>query len=375
MVVFEPMEKKGHEQVVFSSDPVTGLKAIIAIHDTTLGPALGGCRMWNYKNESDALKDVLRLSRGMTYKAAVAGLGLGGGKAVIIGDSKTMKNEYLFRSFGRFVEGLGGRYITAEDVGTCMSDMEWVRKETKYVTGISRALGGGGDPSPVTALGTFTGMKACVKKVFGSDSLKDRKISIQGIGHVGTYLVELLHKEGAKLYISDIDEEKLKSVAKKYACEVVNNDNIYELEVDIFAPCAMGGIINDETIPKLKCAIIAGAANNQLEKEKKHGKALLDKGILYAPDYVINAGGIINIYNELQGYNHEKAMSQTENIYQILTEVLDYAEREGVPTPVASKIYAEERIKAVRSLKKTFIGEMQLNIEQSKDRSADSRRG
>ena len=375
MVVFEPMEKKGHEQVVFSSDPVTGLKAIIAIHDTTLGPALGGCRMWNYKNESDALKDVLRLSRGMTYKAAVAGLGLGGGKAVIIGDSKTMKNEYLFRSFGRFVEGLGGRYITAEDVGTCMSDMEWVRKETKYVTGISRALGGGGDPSPVTALGTFTGMKACVKKVFGSDSLKDRKISIQGIGHVGTYLVELLHKEGAKLYISDIDEEKLKSVAKKYACEVVNNDNIYELEVDIFAPCAMGGIINDTTIPKLKCAIIAGAANNQLEKEKKHGKALLDKGILYAPDYVINAGGIINIYNELQGYNHEKAMSQTENIYQILTEVLDYAEREGVPTPVASKIYAEERIKAVRSLKKTFIGEMQLNIEQSKDRSADSRRG
>ena len=371
MVVFEPMEKRGHEQVVFSSDPVTGLKAIIAIHDTTLGPALGGCRMWNYKNESDALKDVLRLSRGMTYKAAVAGLGLGGGKAVIIGDSKTMKNEYLFRSFGRFVEGLGGRYITAEDVGTCVTDMEWVREETKYVTGISRALGGGGDPSPVTALGTFTGMKACVKKVFGSDSLKDRKISIQGIGHVGTYLVELLHKEGAKLYISDIDEEKLKSVAKKYACEVVNNDNIYELEVDIFAPCAMGGIINDETIPKLKCAIIAGAANNQLEKEKKHGKALFDKGILYAPDYVINAGGIINIYNELQGYNREKAMSQTENIYQILTEVLDYAEKEGVPTPVASKIYAEKRIEAVRSLKKTSIGEMQSNIEQNKDRSGD----
>ena len=375
MEVFESMEIRGHEQVVFSSDPITGLKAIIAIHDTTLGPALGGCRMWNYKNESDALKDVLRLSRGMTYKAAVAGLGLGGGKAVIIGDSKTMKNEDLFRSFGRFVEGLGGRYITAEDVGTCMSDMEWVRKETKYVTGISRALGGGGDPSPVTAFGTFTGMKACVKKVFGSDSLKDRKISIQGIGHVGTYLVELLHKEGAKLYISDIDEEKLKSVAKKYACEVVNNDNIYELEVDIFAPCAMGGIINDTTIPKLKCAIIAGAANNQLEKEKKHGKALLDKGILYAPDYVINAGGIINIYNELQGYNHEKAMSQTENIYQILTEVLDYAEKEGVPTPVASKIYAEKRIEAARKLKKTFIREKQSNIEHREDNIADSGRG
>ena len=366
MEVFESMESRGHEQVVFSSDPITGLKAIIAIHDTTLGPALGGCRMWNYKKESDALKDVLRLSKGMTYKAAVAGLDLGGGKSVIIGDSKTMKNEYLFRSFGRFVQGLGGRYITAEDVGTSVSDMEWVRRETKYVTGISRALGGSGDPSPVTALGTFTGMKACVNKVFGSDSLKDRKIAIQGIGHVGTYLVELLHKAGAKLYISDIDEEKLKSVAKKYGCKVVNNDKIYELDVDIFAPCAMGGIINDETIPKLKCAIIAGAANNQLEKEKKHGKDLLDKGILYAPDYVINAGGLINVYNELQGYNREKALAQAEDIYQILTEVLNFAEREGVPTPIASNRYAEERIKGIRSLKKTFIGEKIINIERRK---------
>ena len=366
MEVFESMESRGHEQVVFSNDPITGLKAIIAIHDTTLGPALGGCRMWNYKKESDALRDVLRLSKGMTYKAAVAGLDLGGGKSVIIGDSKTMKNEYLFRSFGRFVEGLGGRYITAEDVGTSVSDMEWVRRETKYVTGISRALGGSGDPSPVTALGTFTGMKACVNKVFGSDSLKDRKIAIQGIGHVGTYLVELLHKAGAKLYISDIDEEKLKPVAKKYRCKVVNNDKIYELDVDIFAPCAMGGIINDETIPKLKCAIIAGAANNQLEKEKKHGKDLLDLGILYAPDYVINAGGLINVYNELQGYNRERALTQAEDIYQILTEVLNFAEREGVPTPIASNRYAEERIKGIRSLKKTFIGEKIINIERRK---------
>ena len=351
MDVFDSMEKRGHEQVVFSSDPNTGLRAIIAIHDTTLGPALGGCRMWNYKKESDALKDVLRLSRGMTYKAAVAGLELGGGKSVIIGNSKTMKNEHLFRSFGRIVQGLGGRYITAEDVGTSVSDMEWVRKETKFVTGISRAMGGGGDPSPVTALGTFTGMKACAKKVFGSDSLEDKKIAVQGIGHVGTYLIELLHKEGAKLYISDIDEDKLKSVAKKYSCEVVDNDKIYELDVDIFAPCALGGIINDDTIPKLKCTIIAGAANNQLENEKKHGKAILDKGILYAPDYVINAGGLINIYNELQGYNREKALNQAKDIYQILTEVLDYAERLGVPTPIASNKYAEERIKNGRRSK------------------------
>ena len=366
MEVFESMESRGHEQVVFSNDPITGLKAIIAIHDTTLGPALGGCRMWNYKKESDALRDVLRLSKGMTYKAAVAGLDLGGGKSVIIGDSKTMKNEYLFRSFGRFVQGLGGRYITAEDVGTSVSDMEWVRRETKYVTGISRALGGSGDPSPVTALGTFTGMKACVNRVFGSDSLKDRKIAIQGIGNVGSHLVELLHKAGAKLYISDIDEEKLKPVAKKYRCKVVNNDKIYELDVDIFAPCAMGGIINDETIPKLKCAIIAGAANNQLEKEKKHGKDLLDMGILYAPDYVINAGGLINVYNELQGYNRERALTQAEDIYQILTEVLDFAEREGVPTPIASNRYAEDRIKGIRSLKKTFIGEKKISIERRK---------
>ncbi|MCH8305665.1 MAG: Glu/Leu/Phe/Val dehydrogenase [Candidatus Marinimicrobia bacterium] len=371
MEVFESMESRGHEQVVFSNDPITGLKAIIAIHDTTLGPALGGCRMWNYKKESDALRDVLRLSKGMTYKAAVAGLDLGGGKSVIIGDSKTMKNEYLFRSFGRFVQGLGGRYITAEDVGTSVSDMEWVRRETKYVTGISRALGGSGDPSPVTALGTFTGMKACVNRVFGSDSLKDRKIAIQGIGHVGAHLVDLLHKAGAKLYISDIDEEKLKPVAKKYGCKVVNNDKIYELDVDIFAPCAMGGIINDETIPKLKCAIIAGAANNQLEKEKKHGKDLLDKGILYAPDYVINAGGLINVYNELQGYNRERALTQAEDIYQILTEVLDFAEREGVPTPIASNRYAEERIKGIRSLKKTFIGEKKISIERRKNTEAN----
>ena len=374
MDIFESLENRGHEQVVFSSDPDTGLRAIIAIHDTTLGPALGGCRMWNYKKESDALRDVLRLSKGMTYKAAVAGLDLGGGKSVIIGNSKTMKNEYLFRSFGRFVQGLGGRYITAEDVGTSVSDMEWVRRETKYVTGISRALGGSGDPSPVTALGTFTGMKACVKKVFGSDSLNGRKIAIQGMGHVGTYLVELLYKAGAKLYVSDIDEDKLKSVAKKYACKVVNNDKIYELDVDIFAPCAMGGIINDDTIPKLKCAIIAGAANNQLEKEKKHGKALLDKGILYAPDYVINAGGLINVYNELQGYNRERALTQAEDIYRILTDVLDYAEKEGVPTPIASNKYAEERIKSIRRLKRTFIGEKKIYIERRQDRSADSKR-
>lgn len=367
MDVFDSMKSKQHEQVVFASDSSTGLKAIIAIHDTTLGPALGGCRMWNYKKESDALTDVLRLSHGMTYKAAVAGLDLGGGKSVIIGDSKTMKNEYFFRSFGKFVEGLGGRYITAEDVGTSVKDMEWVRKETQYVTGTSRALGGSGDPSPVTALGTYNGIKACVKRVFGSDSLEGKKVAVQGVGQVGKYLVELLVKEGAKLFISDIDEDKIKKITKNYSVKVVNNDEIYGLDVDVFAPCAMGGIINDKTISMLKCKIIAGAANNQLEKEKKHGKAILEKGILYAPDYVINAGGLISVYNEIKGYNREKALAQAEDIYHILSEVLDVAEKEGVPTPVASNKYAEERIKKKREQNKTYFGSTEKFIKRRRD--------
>ncbi|MCH7495701.1 MAG: Glu/Leu/Phe/Val dehydrogenase [Candidatus Marinimicrobia bacterium] len=367
MDVFNSMESKQHEQVVFASDSSTGLRVIIAIHDTTLGPALGGCRMWNYEKESDALTDVLRLSRGMTYKAAVAGLDLGGGKSVIIGDSKSMKNEFLFRSFGKIVDGLGGRYITAEDVGTSVRDMEWVRMETRYVTGISRALGGSGDPSPVTALGTYIGMKACVNRVFGSDSLEGKKIAVQGVGNVGKHLVELLVKEGAKLFISDIDEDKIKNITKNYPVKVVDNDKIYGLDVDIFAPCAMGGIINDKTLSMFKCKIVAGAANNQLEKEKEHGKAILEKGILYAPDYVINAGGLINIYNEIQGYNREKALAQTEDIYHILSEVLDVAEKEGVPTPVASNKYAEERIKRMREQNKTYPGSTDKFIKRRRD--------
>jgi len=271
-----------------------------------------------------------------------------------------MKNEFLFRSFGRFVDGLAGRYITAEDVGTSVSDMEWVRHETKYVTGISRALGGSGDPSPVTALGTYVGIKACLKRINGSDSLEGIKIAVQGMGHVGQNLLKLLSDAGAKLYISDIDEKKLKIATKEIKAKVVNNDDIYGLDVDIFTPCALGGIINDETIPKFRCKIIAGAANNQLEKERKHGKDLLEKGILYAPDYVINAGGLINVYNELLGYNREKALAQAEGIYNILSEVLDVAEKEGVPTPVASNKYAEERINTVRKLKKTYVGQKNL---------------
>ncbi|MFQ6617093.1 MAG: Leu/Phe/Val dehydrogenase [Fidelibacterota bacterium] len=356
MKIFVELEKKSHEQVIFCSDQFTGLRAIIAIHDTTLGPALGGARMWKYDSEDTALIDVLRLSRGMTYKAAAAGLNLGGGKAVIIGDPKKGKNEMLFRSFGRFVNGLGGRYITAEDVGTSVRDMEWVRAETRYVTGISRALGGSGDPSPVTALGVYTGMKACAKVVFGSDSLTHLKIAVQGLGHVGSHLVEYLAREEAALIITDIDREKVERIASKYKAEGVEAEQIYSVDADIFAPCALGGIINDRTIPEFKFKIIAGGANNQLENEKLHSRMLYDAGILYAPDYVINAGGLINVYNELQGYNRKKALSQAEGIYDILMDIFKRSEREGVPTNVASDKIAEDRINAIARIKRTYSG-------------------
>lgn len=305
--IFNQIEAKSHEQIVICSDPKVGLKAIIAIHNTTLGPALGGTRMWMYKNEQEAIRDVLRLSRGMTYKAAVAGLNLGGGKAVLIGDPKKDKTEALFRTYGRFVEGLGGRYITAEDVGIEVRDMEWVRMETKYVTGISRALGGSGDPSSVTALGTFMGMRACAKRVFGSDSLAGKKISVQGAGHVAYYLTKLLVQDGAKVFVTDIFPEKLKRFVDEFKVTVVAPEDIYKLDVDIYSPCALGGTLNSETIPQLKAAIVAGCANNQLDDEAIHGQMLIDRNILYAPDYVINAGGLINVANELEGYNQERA--------------------------------------------------------------------
>jgi leucine dehydrogenase len=355
MNIFEMMEDREHEEVVFFSDKESGLRAIVAIHDTTLGPALGGCRMYPYESSEQALNDVLRLSRGMTYKAAVAGLNLGGGKAVIIGDPKKHKNEILFRAFGRFVQGLGGRYITAEDVGTSVTDMEWVRMETKYVTGISRALGGSGDPSPVTALGTYRGMKACVEKVFGTQSLKGLRVAVQGLGHVGYYLVRHLHDEGAKLIVSDLDAERVKKVVNEFGAEFVDGDKIYSADADIFAPCALGAIVNDTTIPKFKFRIIAGAANNQLADEAKHGQMLIDKKIVYAPDYVINSGGLINVYNELEGYNQEKALSQAKGIYDIVKNILELAEREKIPTYVASNKIAEERMRQIGRIKQAYV--------------------
>ena len=349
--VFSKLETSGHQKVVFCSDPETGLKAIIAIHDTTLGPALGGTRMFPYRSEAEAFNDVLRLSRSMTYKAAITGLNLGGGKAVIIGDSRLQKSEALMRRFGRFIENLNGSFITAEDVGTSPKDMEYIRMETKYVTGIPESIGGSGDPSPVTARGVFMGIKASVKEFFGNDSLAGKSVAVQGIGHVGEILVGLLRNENAKVYISDINEERLRQVAQRYGAEAISTNNLFDLDIDIYSPCALGATVNTETINRLKCSIIAGSANNQLADEEVHGKMLLEKGILYAPDYLINAGGLINCYSEIAGFNKKKTLQMAENIYEATRRVLKMSKEENIPTNEAANKIAEKRIEDIRKIK------------------------
>jgi leucine dehydrogenase len=341
--VLSQMSAMGHEQILFCSDNETGLKAIIAIHSTVLGPSLGGTRMWVYPNEMEALNDVLRLSRGMTYKNSISNLNLGGGKAVIIGDSRSMKSEAFFRKFGKFVESLSGKYITAEDVGISPQDMSWVSKETKHVVGLP---GKSGDPSPVTALGVYMGMKACAKIQFGSDSLYGKKIAVQGVGHVGEYLVGHLAKEGAEIFISDIYEETLERVSKKYNTHIVKPEEIYDVEMDIYAPCALGATINDNTLEKLKCSIIAGAANNQLKNENLHGKAVMEKGIIYAPDFAINAGGVINCFSEVHGFSGEWALKKAEEIYQTIFNIVSRSKNENIPTYQIANTIAEERIHA-----------------------------
>jgi leucine dehydrogenase len=352
--IFSQLEAHGHKKVVFCSDPDTGLKAIIAIHDTTLGPALGGTRMWAYKTESEALHDVLRLSKSMTYKAAITGLNLGGGKAVIIGDSRKDKSEALLRKFGRFIKNLNGEFITAVDVGTNPKDMEYIRMETQYVTGVPETIGGSGDPSPITALGVFMGIKACIKQLYGNDTLTGRSIIVQGIGHVGENLVKLLRDENAKVYASDINEERVGQVAKKYGAEVVSTSSIFDISADIYSPCALGATINTETINKLQCAIIAGSANNQLENESIHGQMLLEKGILYAPDYVINAGGLINCYSELMGFSKKRTLQLTENIYEATRNVLKLSAAESISTIDAANKIAEKRIADIKKVKSTY---------------------
>ncbi len=348
--IFNQLTAMDHEQVMFCNDEATGLKAIIAVHNTILGPALGGTRFWNYAKEEDAVTDALRLSRGMTYKAAISGLHLGGGKAVLIGDSRTEKTEELFRRYGKFVNTLNGRYITAEDVGTSSRDMEWISRETKFVTGLPEYLGGGGDPSPFTAYGVYMGMKASAREVYGNDSLTGKRVMVQGVGHVGEHLVEHLVKEGAVVYINDIYDDRIAAIAGRFKVTAVNTDEVYDLDCDIYAPCALGATVNDDTIDKFKCHIISGAANNQLKDENIHGQMLLDRGILYAPDYLINAGGLINVAAEWETYNRDRVNAQCEMIYNRTREIYNYAKEKNIPTYKAANQIAEERLKNIAVL-------------------------
>ncbi|MBL4817625.1 MAG: Glu/Leu/Phe/Val dehydrogenase [Deltaproteobacteria bacterium] len=357
MNVFDALAKREHEQIIFCNDKGSGLKAIIAIHNTTLGPALGGCRMLPYESEEDALRDVLRLSRGMTYKSAAAGLNLGGGKAVIIGDPKTMKTEELFRVFGRFVQSLGGRYITAEDVGTTVQDMAWVWQETDYVTGINHSLGGSGDPSPVTAYGVFEGIKAALDFKLGTDSLKGHTIAVQGIGQVGFHLLHHLVPTGAKIVATDINPDSITRVNQEFSgIEFVDPDKIYDVPCTVFVPCALGGIVNDDTIPRLQCQIIAGSANNVLAQEDKHSAELEKRDILYVPDFVISSGGLINVANELINYERSHAMEQASGIFNIITRLLHIAQEDKITTLEAAKTLAEHRIHDIGRTKHIYRG-------------------
>ncbi|MBP6455247.1 MAG: Glu/Leu/Phe/Val dehydrogenase [Chitinophagaceae bacterium] len=349
--VFELVEQMGHEQVVFCNDPHSKLKAIIAIHNTVLGPALGGTRMWNYASHDEAVVDALRLSRGMTFKAAISGLNLGGGKAVIIGDP-SLKGEALWRRYGKFVNSLNGKYITAEDVNTSASDMEFIHLETKHVTGIPEYMGGSGDPSPFTAYGVFVAIKACANKRWGSDSLEGKKVLVQGVGHVGQYLVGHLIDAGAKVLVSDISEPKLKETAAKFKVEVIAPAAIFDTAFDIYAPCALGATVNSESIPKLKCEIVAGAANNQLAEEEKHGRELMARNILYAPDFLINAGGLMNVGAEADGaYNREKVTNDVEKIYDRLLHTFTKSENENLTQQAAAMVIAQERIDSIAKIR------------------------
>ena len=350
MKIFDTISSMGHEQLVMCHDPAAGYRGIIAIHSTVLGPALGGTRFWKYGNDEEAIVDALRLARGMTYKNAVAGLNLGGGKSVIIGDNKTADRELIFRAHGRFVESLGGRYITAEDVGTSTADMDYVHMETDYVSGLA---GRSGDPSPVTAHGVFRSIQASAKERWGSDDLSGRTITIQGCGHVGYYLAKELHEAGAKLVVTDIDGDRVKRVVTEFGARAVGTDEIYSVPADVFAPCALGAIINDKTIPMLKVEVVAGAANNVL-LEERHGDELEKRNILYAPDYVANAGGVINVYSELAGWTSARAFRKADEIYDTVLKVFAIAKADRIPTYVAADRLAEQRIKDVGSMVRTW---------------------
>lgn len=351
MKKFNYMKKYGYEQLVYFYDKETGLKGITCIHDTTLGPALGGTRLWDYATEEDAVLDVLRLARGMSYKAAAAGLNLGGGKTVLIGDADTVKSEAYWRAFGRYVQSLNGRYITAEDVNTTTEDMDYVSMETEYVTGLNNTSG---DPSPLTAWGTYWGIKASCMEKYGDNSLKGKKVAVQGVGHVGYYLCKYIFEEGGELFVTDIKQERIDRCVDEFNATYVKPDDFYSVDCDIYAPCALGATINDKTLPQLKCDIIAGAANNVL-KDTKHGKKLKEMDILYAPDYVINAGGLINVYLELVGYDEKKAYRDAQKIYDRLLEVYNIAKEQDIPTYKAADKMAERRIETIKNITSNYI--------------------
>lgn len=352
--IFEAMQTQEHEQVVFFRDKSTNLKGITVIHNTTLGPALGGTRIWDYCTEEEALIDCLRLARGMTYKSAAAGLNLGGGKTVLIGDASKLKSEAYFRAFGRYVQSLGGRYITAEDVNTSTRDMGYVAMETDHVVGLE---GKSGNPSPVTAMGLFHGVKAGLQKKFGESDISRHSYAVQGAGQTGYYLIGYLLEAGAaKVYFTEIHPGHIERMAREHPqVEFVEPEAIFGLEVDVFCPCAMGGALNDRSIPQLKAAVVAGSANNVLLDEERHGRMLMDRGIVYCPDFVINAGGLINVFHEMRGYVRESAMADTEKIYDRLLDVLSMAETEGITAQQAAKVFAEQRIEAVRTIRSNYI--------------------
>ena len=365
-MIFETLDTTGHEQVVFCHNKDAGLKAIIAIHNTVLGPALGGTRMWPYASEQEALNDVLRLSRGMTYKNAVAGLDIGGGKAVIIGDPSKDKSEALFRAFGRFVDSLGGRYITAEDVGIDVNDMEYVYRETEYVTGVHQVHGGSGDPSPFTAYGALQGLMATLNRKFGNEEVGNYSYAVQGLGHVGMEYVKLLRERGAKVFVTDINKGLVERAVEDFGAEAVSPDEIYDVPADVYSPCALGGTVNENTLPRLKAKIICGAANNQLANNAI-GDEVEKRGIVYAPDYAVNAGGVMNVALEITGYNRERAMRMMRTIYHNLARIYEIADRDGIPTYRAADRMAEERI--------AMLGKLKLPLGRSKPRFEGRIRG
>lgn len=368
MLTFEKIYSMGHEEVVFFSDPSCNLKAVVAIHNTILGPALGGTRMWPYKTTEEAVEDVLRLSRGMTYKAAISGLNLGGGKAVIIGEPSKDKSEALFRAFGRYVNSLNGRYITAEDVNTNVEDMEYIFTETNFVTGVAEIHGGSGNPSPWTARGVYRGMEASAQKVFGDKSLRGKVVALQGAGSVGVHLGRLLNEAGAKIYFTDINEANIQRFKEAVpTAEFVGTEEIYDVKADVYAPCALGATVNDKTIERLKVKIVCGAANNQLA-ENRHGDMLKEKGILYAPDYLVNAGGLMNVSIEFEGWSADKAVRMVDKIYDSTLKIFKFADENNLPVYKATDMMAEQRIESMKKIKGKYLGDINHRFPGRKSR-------